>query len=38
MESFVSLAILGLICGAAYPSGKQLGSRKPYGMGRFRRR
>lgn len=32
MESFVSLAILGLICWAAYQRGKQLGSRKGYSV------
>lgn len=34
METFVALAVLSLICWAAYKYGKQLGSRKGYGIAR----
>ena len=34
MEVFIALGIFSLICWAMYKVGKQLGSRKAYGVGR----
>ena len=38
METFIALGVLGLICWVAYRYGKQLGSRKGFGIGRARAR
>ena len=37
-ETMVGLAILSAIAYYSYVSGKQIGSRKGYGVGRYRRR
>ena len=34
MDLFVALVVMALICYAAYNAGKQLGSRRGYGVGR----
>ena len=38
LEAFIAIAVLVLICFVGYKYGKQIGSRKGFAAGRFRRR
>lgn len=37
MEVFVVIAVVALVCYTAYRTGKQEGSRRGFGIGRYRR-